>query len=53
MGEHALGKSAQMRDAAELLHQRVQVLGVVALLANPRGVPDLLQALERVSGAER
>lgn len=44
---------AQRRDAGQLAHARVQVLGVVALLADLGRVPDGGQPVQRVGRAER
>jgi len=44
---------AQRRDAGQLAHARVQVLRVVALLADLGRVPDGGQPVQRVGRAER
>jgi hypothetical protein len=48
MGQDVLGEAAEPRGAGESLHDRVEVLRVVLLLADQGGVPDDGQALQRV-----
>ena len=48
MREDVLGEAAEPRAVRQLAHQRVNVLGVVALLAGPGGAADGREALERV-----
>ena len=53
MREDVLGEAAEPRGARQFAHERVEVLGVVALLAGPGGAADGREALQRIGGAER
>ena len=53
VGQDVLGEAVEPRGVREPPHDRVEVLGVVLLLADHGGVPDGGEAFERVSGAER
>jgi hypothetical protein len=49
MSQDALGELAEPRSAREPTHERVDVLGVMALFADLGGTADRSQAFERIS----
>jgi hypothetical protein len=51
--EHPLGELAEPRDAPGLVHERVEVLGIVVRLADPGSVPDGGQPFQRAGRSER
>ena len=53
MRQDVLGEAAEPRGVRQLAHDRVEVLGVVGLLAGLGGAADGREALERVGRAER
>ena len=53
MRKDVLGEAAEPRGVRQFAHERVNVLGVVALFAGARRAADGREAFERVGRAER